>query len=100
MGSLPESYANFLTSLNARDAEDLHWENIKLLLIEEYMKHKEKNENKNPTMHFLQGKDRAPEAEVTHVAAILEIHVKDHVTVNHRRTIEVTKTNQMKVNEK
>ena len=44
LGSLPESYDHFLTSLNARDAEDLDWENIKGLPIEEYMKRKEKNE--------------------------------------------------------
>ena len=56
--------------------------------------------SKNPMMHFLQGKDRAPEAEVTHVAAILDIHVKDHVTLNHRRIIEITKSNQLKVKEK
>ena len=44
LGSLPESYDNFLTSLNARNAGDLDWENVKGLLIEEYMKRKEKNE--------------------------------------------------------
>ena len=37
-GSLPESYDNFLTSLNARDAQELEWANIKGLLIEEFMK--------------------------------------------------------------
>ena len=53
-------------------------------------------------MHFLQGtgNGRAPEVEVEHVTAILEIHVKDHVTVTHRHTIEVTKNNQMKIKEK
>ena len=56
--------------------------------------------SKNPTMHFLQGKDRTFAAEITHVAAILEIHVHDHVTVNRRLIIEVTKSNQMKVKEK
>ena len=56
--------------------------------------------SKNPMMHFLQGRDRAPEAEVTRVAAILDIYVKDHVTLNHRRTIEITMSNQMKVKEK
>ena len=40
LGSLPESYDNFLTSLNA---EELDWDNIKGLLIEEYLKRKEKN---------------------------------------------------------
>ena len=44
LGSLPESYDNFLTSLNARNADDLDWENVKGLLIEAYMKRKEKNE--------------------------------------------------------
>ena len=40
LGSLPESYDNFLTSLNA---EELDWDDIKGLLIEEYLKKKEKN---------------------------------------------------------
>ena len=48
LSSLPESYDNFLTSLNAQNAEDLDWENIKGLLIEEYMKRKEKNEKQKP----------------------------------------------------
>ena len=34
--SVPESYDNFLTSLNITNADDLHWENVKGLLIEEY----------------------------------------------------------------
>ena len=42
--SFPDSYDNFLTSLNARSADDLDWENVKGLLIEEYMKRTEKNE--------------------------------------------------------
>ena len=45
LGSLPESYDNFLTNLNARKAEELEWDSIKDLLIEEYMKKKEKVEN-------------------------------------------------------
>ena len=44
LGSLPESYDNFLTSLNARAADGLDWENVKGLLIEEDMKRKEKKE--------------------------------------------------------
>ena len=43
LGSLPESYDNFITSLNAKDAKELEWENIKGLLIEEFMKRKEKS---------------------------------------------------------
>ena len=38
LGSLPESYDTFLTSLNARKADELDWDNIKGLLIEEYLK--------------------------------------------------------------
>ena len=38
LGSLPGSYDNFLVSLNARNADDLDWENVKGLLIEEYIK--------------------------------------------------------------
>ena len=44
LGSLPASYDNFLTSLNARNADDLDWENVKGLLIEEFMKRKDKSE--------------------------------------------------------
>eukprot|EP00794_Sanderia_malayensis_P000747 gene747-25_t len=44
LGSLPESYDNFLTSLNARAADGLDWENVKGSLIEEDMKRKEKEE--------------------------------------------------------
>ena len=44
LGSFPESYDNFLTSLNACNAEKLDWDNIKGLLIEEYLKRKEKND--------------------------------------------------------
>ncbi|KAK3749555.1 hypothetical protein QZH41_007287 [Actinostola sp. cb2023] len=44
LGSLPESYENFLTSLNARNADDLDWENVKGLLIEESMKRADKSE--------------------------------------------------------
>ncbi len=43
LGSLPESYDNFLTSLNVRNAEELDWDNIKGLLIQEYLKKKEKS---------------------------------------------------------
>ena len=38
LGSLPESYDNFVSSLNARTADELNWDNIKGPLIEEYMK--------------------------------------------------------------
>ena len=52
-GSLPESY-NFLTGLNAGDANSFQWDNIKQVLIEEYMKRKEKNEKqKNEDAMFI-----------------------------------------------
>ncbi|CAB4043838.1 Hypothetical predicted protein, partial [Paramuricea clavata] len=40
--SLPESYDNFISSLNARTVEELKWDNIKGVLMKEYMKWKEK----------------------------------------------------------
>ena len=46
LGSLPESYDNFITSLNARSVEQLTWDEIKPALIEEYMKMKEKGEKR------------------------------------------------------
>lgn len=36
LGSLTDSYEKFLTSMNARDATSLDWNNIKGSLIEEY----------------------------------------------------------------
>ena len=47
LGSLPESYENFLISMNARDVEKLDWNDVKGALTEEYMKRKEREENKN-----------------------------------------------------
>ena len=47
LGSLPESYDTFLTSLNARDVEQLTWDSIKPALVEEYLKKKEKIERHN-----------------------------------------------------
>ena len=44
LGSLPESYDNFLTSLNARKADELEWDSIKALLVEEYLKRKDKKQ--------------------------------------------------------
>ena len=47
LGSLPESYETFLTSLNARSAEELSWDDVKPALIEEYTKKKDKQEKQN-----------------------------------------------------
>ena len=44
LGSLPSLYDNFITSLNARKAEEIDWDSIKGSLIEEYMKLKEKKD--------------------------------------------------------
>ena len=43
LGSLPSSYDTFITSLNARNADDLDWDSIKGALIEEEMKRKERS---------------------------------------------------------
>ena len=42
LGSLTESYENFISRLKAQKVEDLKWENVKSLLIEEYVKRKAK----------------------------------------------------------
>ena len=46
LGSLPESYANFITSLNGTKMDELDWESIKGALIEEEIKRKENNANR------------------------------------------------------
>ena len=46
LGSLPDSYENFMISMNARDVEKLEWNDVKGALTEEYMKRKDKDENK------------------------------------------------------
>ena len=42
LGSLPPSYDTFITSLNARNADDLNWDLLKGALIEEYLNRKDK----------------------------------------------------------
>ena len=46
LGSLPDSYDNFLTSMNARDAQQLDWESVKGVLVEEYLSRREKDDRK------------------------------------------------------
>ena len=50
LGSLPNPFENFITSLNARNANQLTWELIKGPLLEEYMKKKERNELPNDAL--------------------------------------------------
>ena len=61
LGSLPDSYDTFLTSLNARDIDQLTWDNIKPALVEEYLKKKEKLERQNTAddAFFVRGNDRS-----------------------------------------
>ena len=47
LGSLPESYDTFITSLNARDADKMSWNEIKPALVEEFMKRTEKGQRQN-----------------------------------------------------
>ena len=47
LGSLPSSYEMFVTSLNARGADTLDWNNIKGALIEEYTKITEKSTSRS-----------------------------------------------------
>ena len=51
LGSLPESYDNFISSLNTTKVDELNWDNIKGLLIEEYKKREEK-EDKRCNVNF------------------------------------------------
>ena len=44
LGSLPESYDNFISSLNATKMDELNWDNAKGSLIEEYKKREEKED--------------------------------------------------------
>ena len=45
LGSLPESYDNFMSSLNATKMGELNWDNVKGLFIEEHKKREEKEDN-------------------------------------------------------
>ena len=55
LGSLPDSYDNFMTSLNARDANTLTWEDVKSALMEEYMKRKDRVEKEEERAMFAGG---------------------------------------------
>ena len=62
LGSLPESYGIFLTSLNARPAAELTWETIQGKLTEEYLNRKEKvqrqeEDNHNHNNHNFEGEE-------------------------------------------
>ena len=54
LGSLPESYDVFISSLNARSADQLNWDEIKPLLIEEYTRRKEKVQQRSEDALFMQ----------------------------------------------
>ena len=76
LGSLPDSYDNFLTSLNARSADDLDWENVKGLLIEEYMKRTEKNEKQESDNTLLSVEENRCTAVVfNHVVELVAVEV-------------------------
>ena len=56
LGSLPMSYDTFITSLNARKADDLDWQSIKGPLIEEFMK-REKSDDRPHDANFLNNRN-------------------------------------------
>ena len=72
LGSLQESYDNFLSYLIARNADDLDWENIKGLLIEEFFKRAEKSEKQEAdnALYFLGGRYQARGGTV-----VIAVHV-------------------------
>ena len=47
LGSCPESYDNFISSLNATKVDELNWNNIKGLLIEECKEREEKEDKQH-----------------------------------------------------
>ena len=54
LGALPPSYDNFLTSFNTVSMNDVSWDSVKSLLIEEYTKREERlnrNENNQPSFN-------------------------------------------------
>ena len=78
LGSLPDSYDNFLTSLNARSADDLDWESVKGLLIEEYMKRTEKNEKQESDNALLSVEENRRTVEVfNRVVELVAVAVAD-----------------------
>ena len=46
LGSLPQSYDHLVTSMNTLDINHLDWENIKGVLMEEYLRCQEKEREK------------------------------------------------------
>ena len=57
LGSLPDSYDNFLTSMNARDAEKLDWSSVQGVLMEEHAKRAEKDKNKTDDEALFAGRN-------------------------------------------
>lgn len=53
LGSLPDSFDGFLTSMNARDPKGLTWESVRPALIEEYQR---KKDNSKPETALFAGK--------------------------------------------
>lgn len=47
LGALPESYSNFVTSLNTRSIDEITWDNIRGSLVEEYLKRKDQLEKRS-----------------------------------------------------
>ena len=58
LGSLPDSYENFVTSMNTRDASQIEWTNVQGALMEEYEKRKDKDKQQiNNEALFSSGSD-------------------------------------------
>ena len=61
LGALPESYSNFVTSLNTRPLTELTWDNIRGPLIEEFLKRKDQANkgSENSSTNTLRNDDEA-----------------------------------------
>ena len=86
LGSLPESYENFVSSLNARTADELNWDNIKGPLIEEYMKRKDKRDQQhssNDALFTERGNFQAEEEIPAITLAITRLVVREDQDFDH-----------------
>ena len=97
LGSLPESYQNFITSLNARDANTLEWESVKKALMEESMSRKDKKEKQQKEdalfmgrgSHSSRGKFRSQQSQPANLLNLCIIKTLEEIQVQTEVVIEI-----------
>ena len=95
MGSLPESYENFISNLYARKLH-LKWGNVKNLLVEEYKKRNEKQTSPSSVQNdaLMSRRDEQPARERNRFRAGRQYgnHCRESDAQNQRRS-----NNQMRI---